>query len=402
MSGSGLGPLRIRSVRAIPLRCPLPPERRHTSDFGLQDRFDVVLVAVETEQGITGYGEAKAAVGSVGDTAAVAAAIERDLGPALVGRDARDVVALWEAMYSGPRAGHALRAGRPLPVVDRRGARVAGLGGIDIALWDACGQYLGVPVHRLLGGRCRDRVPVYASGGWAAAEAIGEELARYAAFGGFAAFKLRVGVMDGDLERALGRVAAARRALGEAPRLFADAHGTMTVPEAKAFCARAVQWHLGWLEEPTAVDDLQGMAEVRRASTVPIAAGESEVTRFGFRDLILVGGADVLQPDPAICGGLTEAARIAVLGGVHLRPLAPHLWGSAVLFAAGLQLAAACPNVTLLEYPMGGNPALHELTEEPPVPRDGEMAIPEAPGLGVRIRPDFVERYRSDGRRGAV
>jgi len=400
MSGAGLGPLLIRAVRAIPLRCPLPEDRRHTSDFGRQDRFDLVLVAVETEQGITGYGEAKAAVGSVGETAALAAAVERDLGPALVGRDARDVVALWEAMYSGPRAGHALRAGWPMPVVDRRGARVAGLGGIDIALWDACGQYLGLPVHRLLGGRCRDRIPVYASGGWAGPEAIGEELLRYAEFGGFTAFKMRVGVMDGDLDRALGRVAAARRALGELPQLFADAHGTMTVPQAKAFCARAAEWRLGWIEEPTAVDDLRAMAEVRQACTVPIAAGESEVTRFAFRDLILVGGADILQPDPAICGGLTEAARIAVLGGAHLRTLAPHLWGSAVLFAAGLQLAAACPNVTVLEYPMGGNPALHEMVEAPPVPKGGEMDIPEAPGLGVRIRPDFVERNRIDGRTG--
>ncbi len=400
MSAAGLGPLTIRAVRAIPLRCPLPEDRCHTSDFGRQDRFDLVLVVVETDQGIIGHGEAKAAVGSVGETAALAAAVERDLGPALVGRDARDVLALWEAMYSGPRAGHALRAGWPMPVVDRRGARVAALGGIDIALWDACGQYLGLAVHRLLGGRCRAHIPVYASGGWAGPESIGEELARYVDSGGFTAFKMRVGVMDGDLDRALGRVAAARRALGDDADLFADAHGTMTVPQAKAFCARAAEWHLGWLEEPTAVDDLRAMAEVRQACAIPIAAGESEATRFAFRDLILIGGADVLQPDPAICGGLTEAARIAVLGGAHLRTLAPHLWGSPVLFAAGLQLAAACPNVTILEYSMGGNPALHALVEEPAVPRGGLVAIPELPGLGVRIQSDFVEHHRIDGRSG--
>lgn len=398
--GLGLGPLRIRAVHAIPLRCPLTESSRHTSDFGRQDRFDVVLVAVETEQGVTGYGEVKAAVGSVGDTAAVCAAVERDLGPALVGRDGRQVTALWEAMYSGPRAGHALRAGWSMPVVDRRGARVAALGGVDIALWDACGRYYGLPVHALLGGRCRERVRVYASGGWAGPEAIGAELGRYRHFGGFSAFKMRVGVMDGEVPRAVARVRAAREAIGEDCDLFADAHGTMNVPQARAFCGAVADLRLGWLEEPTPVDDLRAMAEVRQACTIPIAAGESEATRYGFRDLILVGGADVLQPDPAICGGLTECVRIAALGSAHLRTLAPHLWGSAVLFAAGLQLAAACPNVTILEYPMGGNPALHQLVDAPPQPVDGEVAIPDRPGLGLVLRPDFVAQHRIDGRSG--
>jgi len=397
---TGLGPLLIRGVQAIPLRCPLPAARQHTSDFGRQERFDVVLVAVQTAQGITGYGEAKAAVGSSADGAAVAAAVESDLGPGLLGRDARDIAGLWEAMYSGPRAGHALRAGWPMPAADRRGARVAALGGIDIALWDACGQYYGLPVHRLLGGRCRERATVYASGGWAGPEAIGAELTGYRAAGGFRAFKMRVGVMDGDVARAAERVRAARAALGEGAALFADAHGTMTVPQARAFCARVADCGLGWLEEPTPVDDLAALAEVRRATGVPIAAGESEVTRFAFRDLITIGGADILQPDPALCGGLTEAFRIAALAGAHLRTLAPHLWGSAVLFAAGLQLAAACPNVPLLEYPMGGNPALHELVEAPPQPVGGEVEIPDLPGLGLRLRADFVERWRSDGRTG--
>jgi L-alanine-DL-glutamate epimerase-like enolase superfamily enzyme len=400
-AASGLGPLRIRAVRAIPLCCPLGPEHSHTSDFGRQDRFDAVLVAVETDQGVTGYGEAKAAVGSAASTAALCAAVEGDLGPALAGRDARDVVGLWEAMYCGPREGHALRAGWPMPGVDRRGTRVAALGGIDIALWDAWGRYAGLPVHRLLGGRLRPRVRCYASGGWAGPEAIGEELQRYREWGGFTAFKMRVGAMDGGVGRALARVAAARRALGEGPQLLADAHGTLTVPEARAFCARAADADVAWLEEPTPVDDLAAMAEVRRASSgVAIAAGESEVTRFGFRDLILVGGADVLQPDPAICGGLTEAVRIAALAGAHLRVVVPHLWGTAVLFAAGLQLAAACPNVPMVEYPMGGNPALHGLAEPAPRPVGGEVEVPEGPGLGVRVLPEFVARYRIDGRHG--
>jgi L-alanine-DL-glutamate epimerase-like enolase superfamily enzyme len=399
---SGLPPLTIRAVRAIPLRCPLPPDRRPTSDFGRQDHFDTLLVAVTAEQGLTGYGEAKASVGSMADLQSLAAAVEKTLGTLLIGRDAREIVGLWELMYAGPRAGYAVRTGRPMPMVDRRGTRLAGLSGIDIALWDLYGQYVELPVFRLLGGPVRTRVPVYASGGWAGPEAIGEELARYRAWGGFSAYKIRVGVMDGSLGRAVARVAAARDALGPDDDLYADAHGTMSVAEAKAFLAATLPYRLGFLEEPTPIDDLSALAEVRAQATVPIAAGESEVTRFGFRDLILQGGADILQPDPAIAGGITEVVRIAALAAAHVRVVVPHLWGSAVLFAAGLQLAAALPNVPRLEYPMAGHPAFHDLVDTPFVPENGEVVVPDRPGLGITVREEFVERFRTDGRHGVL
>ncbi len=395
---TGLGPLRIRAVRAIPLRCALPPDRQHVSDFGRQDRFDTVLVVVETDQGVTGHGEAKAAVGSRAETAAVCAAAERDLGPELVGRDAREIAARWEEMYSGPRAGHALRAGWSMPAVDRRGARLAATSGIETALWDAVGRYYGLPIHRLLGGVGRTEVRAYASGGWAGPERLGEELAAYRVRGGFSAYKMRVGVMDGDVARAVARVAAARRALGDDAELAADAHGTMTVPQARDFCARVRELRLSWLEEPTPVDDLRAMAEVRAAAAIPIAAGESEGTRYGFRELLSAGAVDILQPDPGLCGGLGEAARIATLASAHLRVVVPHLWGSGVLLAAGLQLAAACPNVPLIEYSMGGNPALTDLVAEPLQPVGGVIPVPQGPGLGVTVQEDFVARHRLDGR----
>lgn len=361
-----------------------------------------MLVAVTAEQGLTGYGEAKASVGSMADLESLAAAVEKTLGRLLAGRDAREINSLWELMYAGSRTGYALRTGRPMPMVDRRGTRVAALSGIDMALWDLYGQYVGLPVFRLLGGPVRTRVPVYASGGWAGPEAIGEELARYRAFGGFSAYKIRVGVMDGSVSRAVARVAAARDALGPEDDLYADAHGTMSVAEAKAFLAATAPYRLGFFEEPTPVDDLAALGEVRAAATVPIAAGESEATRFGFRDLILAGGVDILQPDPAIAGGITETARIAALAGAHVRVVVPHMWGSAVLFAAGLQLAAALPNVPRLEYPMAGHPAFHELIDAPFVPEEGEVAVPDRPGLGITVREEFVERFRTDGRHGVL
>jgi L-alanine-DL-glutamate epimerase-like enolase superfamily enzyme len=153
---------------------------------------------------------------------------------------------------------------------------------------------------------------------------------------------------------------------------------------------------LAWFEEPVNADDRAGMAEVRAATDIPIAAGESESTRFDFRDLLEARAVDILQPDLAIAGGITEGARIAALAGAYQKRVAPHLWGSALLFAAGLHLAAATPACTILEYSLGFNPMLHELVEESFPVQDGRIAIPDRPGLGVTVRPEFVERYRKE------
>jgi L-alanine-DL-glutamate epimerase-like enolase superfamily enzyme len=155
--------------------------------------------------------------------------------------------------------------------------------------------------------------------------------------------------------------------------------------------------HLRWFEEPINADDRAGAAEVRAATIVPIAAGESEFTRFDFRDLLEARAVDILQPDLAITGGLTEGVRITALAGAYQKEVAPHLWGSALLFSAGLHLAAACPQCTILEYSLGFNPMLHDLAEESFPVTDGRIAVPDRPGLGVTVRREFVEKYRYTG-----
>ncbi|HXH84640.1 MAG TPA: mandelate racemase/muconate lactonizing enzyme family protein, partial [Candidatus Tectomicrobia bacterium] len=157
--------MKIRAVRATWLRAAIPPERRHTSDFGVNDAFNTCLVEVETGDGLVGLGEAKVGVGNLGHYAAVARLIEGELAPSLVGRDPRDVTAIWEALYSGSRARYVAREGRAFPVVGRRGITISAVSGIDIALWDLLGKSLEQPVWRLLGGRLRDRIPAHASGG---------------------------------------------------------------------------------------------------------------------------------------------------------------------------------------------------------------------------------------------
>jgi D-galactarolactone cycloisomerase len=389
--------MRIRDVRATWLRHPIPEASQHVSDFGRLTTFDITLVEVETEEGLIGYGESKGAVGSTANNGAVVASVERELRPLLLGQDARQITRLWEVMYNGSRAHFALDRGRGFPILGRRGVTISAMSGVDMALWDLLGKSLDVPVYQLLGGRCRDSLPAYASGGWADEERIAAQLRSYVDRGRFGAVKMRVGSMDGTVERSIARVRAARAGLGPEIGIMVDAHGTFSVREAQQFARGVEECHLRWFEEPVNSDDRAGAAEVRAATIVPIAAGESEFTRFDFRDLLEARAVDILQPDLAITGGLTEGLRIAALAGAYQKEVAPHLWGSALLFSAGLHLSAACPQCTILEYSLGFNPMLHDLAEDSvPVP-DGRSAVPDRPGLGVTIRREFVEQYRYTG-----
>jgi len=385
--------MKIKSVRAHWLHVPIPYDRQHVSDFGRIGSFDSVLVRVEADNGLVGFGEAKEEVGSEGNSHALVAAIERKFGPMIVDEDPRDTARLWDLMYSGVRGHYAIEHGRVFPILGRRGVSISAISGIDMALWDLTGKWLGQPVWRLLGGRKASRMPAYASGGWAPAESIGEQLAGYVERGGFKAVKMRVGVIDGSPERSAERVRAARRYLGPDIAIACDAHGTYSVADAKRFCRLVEDCNLLWFEEPVTADDKRGMAEVRQSTAVPIAAGESEFNRFDFRELAELRAVDIMQPDPAICGGITEAMRIGAIASAFNLQLAPHLWTGALAFAAGMHVAAASPAGFILEYSVGANPLLHELCEEPFRARDGMIEIPERAGLGVTIDEGFVSRY---------
>jgi L-alanine-DL-glutamate epimerase-like enolase superfamily enzyme len=385
--------MRITTVTATWCHVPIPYERQHVSDFGRVASFDSVIVRIGTDAGHIGWGEAKAGVGSAAACAGLAVIINLDYAPLLVGQDPRDISRLWDVMYNTPREGYAVARGHALPQLGRRGLSISAIAGVDIALWDILGKSLGVPVWRLLGGRRAERMAAYASGGWADAMTIGAQLKEYVEKGGFRAVKMRVGVMDGSVAASAARVKAARAGLGPEIGLAADAHGTWTVAEAKAFARMVEGCDLMWFEEPVSADDKAGMAEVRRSSAVPISAGESEFTRHDFREICELRAADVLQPDLAIAGGISEAMRIGALASAYNLRLAPHLWSGAPAFAAGLHVAASSSAGFILEYSLGHNPMLHELIEESFPVEDGHVAIPDRPGLGITVRETFLQQY---------
>ena len=257
---------------------------------------DVAIAIVETDEGITGYGEAK------GMPAVMRALIDEVLGTTLIGQDPTRVEYLWERMYSGSRIELALRHGRPYHRAGNRAETLHAISGIDVALWDITARGLNVPIYRLLGGGVRDRLPAYASGGWAPPEKTADEVQGYVAKG-FRAVKIRVGgVADpSDFGRSIKRLAYcpggdwARRPIHDGRTRRAERRpGHQDRPG-------SAQTDLTWFEEPVlAADDLHGWPRCGARCRCRWRAGESETTRFAFRDMIAANAIDILQPDVAI------------------------------------------------------------------------------------------------------
>ena len=385
--------MRIKSAKAWWIQIPIEVEKQHVSDFGRLRSFDAAILRLETDDGIVGWGEGKNAAGSAGQYGTLVHLLNHEFCPKIIGRDPSDVTFIWEDLYNGVRSEKASMAGHAMPELARRGLTTAAISAIDIALWDILGKSEGKPIWQLLGGRKADRLPAYASGGWADSDGIGEQLNSYVRNGGFRAVKMRVGAMDGAPRNSAKRVKAARNGLGPDIDLMVDAHGTYTVSEAKQFAHMVADCDVFWFEEPVTADDKSGMAEVRAATSIPIATGESEATRYAFRELARLRAADIFQPDPAFCGGISEAMRIGTLASAFNLRFAPHLWAGAPCFFAGLHVCAASPASFTIEYSLGANPMIHELSSDKISVTDGMIAIPEKPGLGLDMNESALRKY---------
>jgi L-alanine-DL-glutamate epimerase-like enolase superfamily enzyme len=368
---------------------PVPRERQHRTDSGTKVKSDATLIFVETDKGLTGMGAA------LGSPPVVSAIVEHELAPEVVGEDPLFSERIYEKMYNGSRVEPALERGVPQPEVSRRSGMVMeAIAGIDIAVWDVKAQALGIPVYQALGA-ARNVVRAYGSGGWAPGNEAESELGGYAAKG-FSAVKMRVVGRDGfSIEKCLRRVEAARRGIGPNVELMVDAHGSLEVPVAINLAKVLEPLNIAWFEEPVSPENHRGQGEVRRATTIPIAAGEREFSRYGFKSLLAHGALDIAQPDVARAGGFTEIRRIAALASAHDIRLAPHAWGSGILFAASIHVAMAAPNCHILEVSQGYMPMMYELFNEPfDIRPDGTVHAPERPGLGFTLRSDALERFK--------
>lgn len=373
--------MKITAVNVHPMSAPIR-EPFAFSQARVGTRV-ALLVEIETDEGIVGWGE------GYGPPRLLAAVVE-NYAELLVGADPLAGEAVWEALYNRLRD-HG-----------QKGVVIQGLSAVDIALWDIRGKAFGVPVHRLMGGPLRTEVQAYATGlylkDWAdPAIGLAEEAAGYVDEG-FRAMKLKVGFgIDHDVRM----TDAVRAAIGEQPALMIDANHGYDAVSAIAL-GRCVEHHrIGWFEEPVPPEDLRGYREVKAALSIPVAGGECEFTRFGFRDILAERMFDVVQPDTCAAGGLSECKKIADMAAAFGVRYVPHVWGTGIAIASALQLLAVVPrnppglypNEPILEFDQSEHPFRFEVT-----PRlrheNGIVRIPTGPGLGVEVDRDAVLHYR--------
>ena len=362
-----------------------------------------VLVRVETDDGVEGVGECFVPDRDGRGVFAVRDLIGNSFARAILGEEVLDIQKVWEQIYQV--------CGR---LYDRRGLAIHSLSGVDMALYDAAGKTLGVPVHRLLGGRFRDRVRVYVSSIWVEPEepqSVLEQTARYAAEG-FRGIKFYG--WDGfgrKPARDTALLAEIRRAAGDDVDLMLDLGrpGCLTEAFKTARMIETPGADIYWWEEPlSSSDDRDDLARLTAGTDVAIAAGEAEMTAFEFRDLILKRVVDLLQPDLSWVGGITEGKRIAELARLFNLPVVPHNWGTMVNFAASIQLVAAMPRGFLCEYPITPrgrdvnipSPMMTELARTPVRVEEGYALVPQGPGLGIELDEEAVARYTCTETRG--
>lgn len=275
------------------------------------------------------------------------------------------------------------------------------ISGIDMAAKDAAGKMLGQPVHRLIGGKQAAKVSIYASGGYLTenSDRDFEPQIEAMAKAGHRAVKIKIGVSPASDE---ARVATARHILGPDVDIMVDINSNYTLDVARESITRLAPYKIGWVEEPLSPQDFSGYEILQRWSPVPVATGEALYTAFDFKRLIDCRAVDVVQPDLSLCGGFWQGKQIAQLAMMdHLR-LSPHVWGSGVGLAAAVHFVASLPvyphanNVprpTLVEYDLGTNPLRDSILKNPLKPADGAIVVPDAPGLGIEVDWDAVERH---------
>ncbi|MHB1131829.1 MAG: mandelate racemase/muconate lactonizing enzyme family protein [Chloroflexota bacterium] len=332
------------------------------------------LVRVATDEGLEGLG----VCARLGQTGGILKATVEHFGRELAGEDPIAGERLWHKMWV-PK------------LVGRRGLVTRAISAIDIALWDIRAKVAQMPLYRLLGAY-RERVPTYIAGGYyedgKGLPELEREMGEYVEMGA-RAVKMKIGALAQSED--IARVAAARRAVGPQIKLLVDANCAYRAFEAVQMARRLEEYDVYWFEEPVAPDDYEGHRRVAQSSTIPVATGENEYTRYGFRDLIAHGAAAILNADALILGGISEFLKVAALAQAYDLDIAPH--GAQEVH---VHLVAAVANGLIMEFyggsldPMWGQIYHHTLS----LNADGTVSPPAAPGVGLAPNFPALQKYR--------
>ncbi len=349
-------------------------------------RKNLIYVKVETDAGIHGWGEAYSQYDR--DTA-VTAKLE-DLGRYAVGRSPFDIKHFTQVAFD---------------YAQRRGSveLFCAISGIEQAMWDIAGKACKQPVYNLLGGRCRDKIRVYANG-WGYQLKSPDDYARAAEkviAQGFTALKLdplpqpwRTWIPMEQEERAVNVVKAVRNAVGPDVDILIDQHRRLAPMHSIRLDKRLAEFNLYWMEEPNLAEMPEAMAEVRRATGLPIVIGEATYTKTGFRPLLEARCADILNPDVACCGGILELKEIAAMAEPFLVAMSPHNYNSTlVALASTVHASATMPNFIITEYFLPYVEFCDKISPNQLKPKNGYIELPTAPGLGVDVNEEELKRH---------
>lgn len=386
---------RIAAVEVIPVASPGQAQN------DLDGTLDTVIVRLTDEEGRTGIGEAD------GPPDVIKAFIEmptahlwsRNASEILLGADPVETAGLWQKLYDGTFW------------PGRRGLGIHAISAIDIALHDLAGKALGLPAYKLMGGARRERLRPYCTiypglSQGRPVSALMTEIGRQfdaALATGFRAVKMEVLFFDLVTDAELvGLIKQGRRMLGDGILMALDfGYRWSSWHDAKWVLDRVADCDIYFAEATLQHDDLAGHARLAAQSAIRICGAEAAATRFEIREWLERGGVAVVQPNIGRGGGLTEIRRIADLCELHGAQVIPHGWKTGITSAVGRHFQAACPAAPLFEYispQVFDSPLRRELVSPEPVIVDGFMELPTAPGLGIELNEELVERWRTDRR----
>ncbi|MDO8686554.1 MAG: galactonate dehydratase [Clostridiales bacterium] len=349
-----------------------------------------LFLKIETDEGITGWGEPIVE----GRASTVKEAVS-ELGYYLIGKDPLKIEDLWQIMYRGGF----YRGG---PVL------MSAISGVDQALWDIKGRFYNAPIYELLGGACRDKIKVYSAVSGDSPDDIVREAAERIKLG-FSAIKMaatdEMHYVDSytKLDAVIGKIAAIRDALGFKLGIGIDFHGRLHKSMAKVLAKELEPYKPMFIEEPVLPQNNEALREIANHTSIPIATGERMFSRWEFKNLLIDGYIDIIQPDPSHAGGISECKKIASMAEVFDVSVAPHCPLGPIALAACIQLDSCTPNVFIQEQSLGihynkGNDLLDYL-KDPTVfnYEAGYVKIPKGPGLGIDVNEEKVIEADKEG-----
>ncbi|MEV8112384.1 mandelate racemase/muconate lactonizing enzyme family protein [Pseudarthrobacter oxydans] len=371
-----------------------PTEKAFYSSQGLFTGRKSLIVEIKTDTGLVGWGEG----GQYGPAEPTRACIESVFAPQLIGSDPLTPPLHWERLYSTIRD------------FGTSGPYIEALSALDIAMWDIAGKHYGTSIANLIGGARRKAIYAYGTGFYYPADAafkvdegqIRDECARKLETG-FGMMKVKIGLLS--IAEDARRLKIVRDTVGDDIQLLVDCNHSYNFASARKMAEVLDDYGVLWFEEPVIPEDKDAYRKLRDVSPVPIAGGEAEYTRHGFKQLILGGCVDIAQPDVCVAGGISEWMRIQALASVAGVSVIPHIWGSGIALAAALQVLAATPanpftanpipllNEPVLEFDTTDNPLRTELLVQPFGLQEGFVQLPEAPGLGISIDEGALRKY---------